>query len=68
MKNLGWSSIIGNGGVYIHAETNAAIVVYADDMLLLFSTRGTNALWRDLEQHVDYNDPAAPLQRYFGAF
>ena len=48
IKNLGWSSIPGNGGVYVHAKTKAAIVVYVDDMLLLSSPRDTDVLWRDL--------------------
>ena len=43
------------------------MVVYVDDMLLLFSLRGIDALWNDLEKSVDYKDPAAPLQRYLGA-
>ena len=64
MKNLGWSSIPGNCGVYIHAQTGAAMVVYVDDMLLLASPRHTDSLWRDFEKSVQYKDPAAPLQRY----
>ena len=61
MKNLGWSSIPGNGGVYVHAKTKAAIVVYVGDMLLLSSPRDTDALWRDLARKVDYEDPAVPF-------
>ena len=67
MKSLGWSSIPGNGGVYVHAKTKAAMVVYVDDMLLLSSPQDTDSLWRDLEKKVDYKDPAMPLQRYLGA-
>ena len=67
MKNLGWSSIPGNGGVYVHAKTKAMMVVYVNDMLLFDLPRGVDALWGDLEKSVDYNDPAAPLQRYLGA-
>ena len=67
MKNLGWSSIPGNGSVYVHAKSKAAMVIYVDDILLIVSPRDTDALWRDLETSVDYKDPAAPLQRYLGA-
>ena len=67
MKNFGWSSIPGNGGVSVHAQTKAAMVVYVHDMLLLFSPRDSDALWLDLANNVDYKDPAAPLQRYLGA-
>ena len=42
------------------------MVVYVDDMLLLASPRDTYSLWRDLEEGVQYKDPAAPLQRYLG--
>ena len=63
MKKLCWPSVPGNGGVYVHAKTKAAIVVYVDDMLLLSSPRDTVSLWRELEKSVDYKDPAAPLQR-----
>ena len=67
MKKLGWFSVLGNGGVYVHAKTKAAMVVYVDDMLLLLSPRDTVSLWRELEKSVDYKDPAAPLQRYVSA-
>ena len=43
------------------------MVVYVDDMLLLSSPRDTDALRCDIEKHVGYKDPAAPLQRYLGA-
>ena len=55
-------SILGNCGVYVQAKTQAAIMVYVDDMLLLSSPRDTDALWRELEKKVDYKDPAMPLR------
>ena len=67
MKKLGWSSVPGNGGDYVHAKTKAAMVVYMDDRLLLSASRGTELLWRELERSADYKDPAAPLQSFFGA-
>ena len=63
-KKLGWSAVPGNGGVYVHAKTKSAMAVYVDDMLLLSAPRNTELLWRELEKCVDYEDPAAPLQRY----
>ena len=41
MKNLGWFSVPGNGGVHVHAKTKAAMMVYADNMLLRSSPRDT---------------------------
>ena len=67
MKRLGWFSVPGNGGVYVHAKTKAAMVVYVNDKLLLSSPRDTESLWRELEKSVHYKDPAASLQRYLGA-
>ena len=67
VKSLGWSSIPGNGGVYVHAKTRAAIVVRVDDMLLLPLPRVTDSFWRDLGTKVDYKDLVKPLQRYLGA-
>ena len=67
MKKLRWFSVLGNGGVYVHAKTKATMLVYVDDMLLLSAPRDTESLWYELERSVDYKDPAAPLQRYFGA-
>ena len=64
MTKLGWSAVPGNGGVYVHAKTKSAMAVYVDDMLLLSAPRNTELLWRELEKCVDYEDPAAPLQRY----
>ena len=57
----GWSSVPRNGGVYIHAITGAAIVVYVDHMLLLASPRDTDGLLCDIEKSVQYKDPAAPF-------
>ena len=51
----------------MHAKTEAAMVVYVDDMLLLSSPRDTESSWREFEKSVDYKDPARPLQRYLGA-
>ena len=42
------------------------MVVYVDDMLLLYEKSDTELLWREFEKSVDYTDPAAPMQRYFG--
>ena len=67
MKKLGWFSVPGNGGVYVHAKTKAAMVVYVYDMLLLSAPRDTESLWRELRKCVDYKDPAAHFQRYDGA-
>ena len=44
IKHLGWFSIPGHGGVYIHAKTGAAMVVYVDDMLLLASPQDTDSV------------------------
>ena len=67
MKKLGWFSVRSNGGVYVHAKTKAAMVVYVNDMLLLSAPRDTALLRCELEKNMDYKDPAAPLQRYLGA-
>ena len=67
MKSLGWSSIPGNGGVYVHAKTRAAMVVRVDGMLLLSLPRVADSFWRDLETKNDYKDLVKPLQRYLGA-
>ena len=66
MKNLGWSSIPANGGAYVHTKTKAAMVLYVNNMLFIFSPQYTNAMSRDLEKRVAYKDPAASLQRYLG--
>ena len=42
-------------------------MVYVNDMLICFSPRDIDAVWRDFEKSVDYKDPAAPLQRCLGA-
>ena len=67
MTTLGWSPIPGNGGVYSHTKTGAAMVVYVDDMLLLSPPNETDRLWQDLQKNIQFKDPAAPLQRYLGA-
>ena len=44
MKTLGWSPTPGNGKVYSHTRTGAAMVVYVDDMLLLSPPNDTDRL------------------------
>ena len=61
ITKLGWSSVPRNGGVYIHAITGAAMVVYVGVMLLLASPRDTDGLLRDIENSVQYKHPAAPF-------
>ena len=63
MKDLGWLSIKGTGGVYTHAKTKAAMVVYVDDMLLLASPKDSDGMWRALEKSVCFKDPEVPLSK-----
>ena len=43
------------------------MVVYVDDMLLLSPPNDIDRLWQDLQKNMQFNDIAAPLQRYLGA-
>ena len=43
------------------------MVVYVDDMLMLSPPNDTDRLWQDLLKNIQFEDPAAPLQRYLGA-
>ena len=43
------------------------MVVYVDDMLLLFRPNEIDRLLQEFQQSVQFKDPAAPLQRYLGA-
>ena len=63
LKNLGWAPVPGTGGIYTHAKTKAAMVVYVDDMLMLSNPRDTDKLWRALEKSVDYKVPSTSSTR-----
>ena len=44
------------------------MVVYVDDMLLLSPPNDIDRILQELRKSVQFKDPAAPLQRYLGAF
>ena len=65
MKDFGLHAVQGTGGVYTHAKTKAAMVVYVDDMLLLASPRDADGIWRSRKERLLQRSrgPTGPLPR-----
>ncbi len=42
-------------------------MVYVDDLLLIAHMAHEAALWRGIEKHITFSEPALPMDRYLGA-
>ena len=67
IKDEGWFSMAGHGGVFSHERTKTIMIVYVDDMLLLSVPADTSRIWRSFEKRIAYKDPESDIGRYLGA-
>ena len=42
------------------------MIVYVDDFILISPAKHEAQIWKELDKHILYKDPAAPLQRFLG--
>ena len=56
----------GSPGVFYHPTYGAEMVVYVDDLILVSPGKHEDAIWKALDKHIQFKDPAAPLTRFLG--
>ena len=52
--------------MFYHPSKNAEMIVYVDDFILIAPERHEAGLWKELDKHIDFKDPAAPVSRFLG--
>jgi hypothetical protein len=67
LKSVGWLPVSNQPGCWHHAATESTLVVYVDDLLMVAAREHEQALWADIEKHIDFSEPAMPIDRYLGA-
>ncbi len=67
LRKEGWLPVLNQPGCWHHAATTSTLVVYVDDLLLVASLEHEQALWAGIEKHINFGEPAKPIDRYLGA-
>jgi hypothetical protein len=67
LKKEGWLPVQNQPGCWYHAATESTLVVYVDDLLMVAAREHEQALWAAIEKHIDFSEPALPIDRYLGA-
>ena len=42
------------------------MVVYVDDFILISPSKHEDKIWKELDKHILFKDPAAPVSRFLG--
>ena len=66
MKQCGFLPIEGSPGVFYHPSKNAEMIVYVDDFILIAPEQHEADIWKELDKHIEFKDPAAPITRFLG--
>ena len=53
-------------GLWLHKKTGAVMAVYVDDILLAAGKHDEARLWKEIEQHVKFGEPATPISKFLG--
>ena len=64
--DLGWTRMEVHPGLRLHKKTGAVVAAYVDDLLLAAGKHVEARLWKDIESHVKFAEPAAPISRFLG--
>ena len=67
MKECGFLPVAeGSPGVFYNPTLSAEMIVYVDDFILISPEAHENKIWKQLDKHILFKDPAAPVQRFLG--
>ena len=67
MKQCGFLPVgEGSPGVFYHPTYGAEMVVYVDDFILVSPEKYEDTIWKELDRHILFKDPAAPITRFLG--
>ena len=53
-------------GLWLHKKTGAVMAVYVDDLLLAAGKHDEARLWKEIEHHVKFGEPATPISKFLG--
>ena len=53
-------------GLWLHKKTGAVMAVYVDDLLLAAGKNDEARLWKEIEHHVKFGEPATPISKFLG--
>ena len=56
----------GSPGVFYNTTLGAEMIVYVDDFILISPEKHEDQIWKELDRHILFKDPAAPVTRFFG--
>ena len=56
----------GSPGVFYHPTRGAELIVFVDDFILIYPKQYETQIWKELDAHILFKDPAAPLTRFLG--
>ena len=66
LTNLGWTRMEVHPGLWLHKKTGAVMAVYVDDLLLAAGKNDEARLWKEIEHHVKFGEPATPISKFLG--
>ena len=53
-------------GLWLHNMTGAVMTVYVDDLILAAGKNNEARLWKKIEHHVKFGEPATPISKFLG--
>ena len=68
MKKCGYLVVEASPGVFYNPVTDVEVNVYVDDFVVFCSQLILDRVWQELDQHIKFKDPHAPLERYLGVY
>ena len=55
-----------HSGLLLHKQTGAVMTVYVDDLLLASEKNDKARLWKEIEHHVKFAEPATLISKFLG--
>ena len=66
LSDLGWSRMEVHPGLWLRKKTGAVMAVYVDDLLLAAGKHDEARLWKEVERHEKFGEPAPPISKFLG--
>ena len=67
MKECGFLPVAeGSPGVFYNPTLSAEMIVYVDDFILISPEAHEVKIWKQLDKHILFKDPAALVTRFLG--
>ena len=68
LTDLGWTRMDVHPGLWLHKnkKRGAVMAIYTDDLLLAAGKHDEACVWKGVERHVKFGEPAAPISKFLG--